>query len=92
MILPCREFEYYTNNRSNSFVDNGTLFLMPTLTADKLGADEVSGAVPTTMDIWGSQVTSRDHTLALNDNWPLNYLLRIIPLSLFICRVFLYFF
>lgn len=47
------EFEYYVNNRSNSYVDNGILFLAPTLTADRIGEDAVSGAVPTTLDIWG---------------------------------------
>lgn len=39
------EFEYYINNRSNSFVDNGTLIIKPTLTADRIGAQQVSGAV-----------------------------------------------
>lgn len=39
------EFEYYINNRSNSFVENGTLMIKPTLTADKIGAQQVSGAV-----------------------------------------------
>ena len=49
------EFEYYANNRSNSFVEDGTLVLKPTLTADRIGENEVSGAIPTTLDIWGSQ-------------------------------------
>lgn len=49
------EFEYYANNRSNSFVENGTLFMQPTLTADRLGAEQVSGAIPTTLELWGSQ-------------------------------------
>jgi hypothetical protein len=49
------EFEYYVNNRSNSYVENGTLVLMPTYTADTIGADEVSGIVPTTLELWGSQ-------------------------------------
>lgn len=48
------EFEYYTNNRTNSYVKDGALYLRPTLTADRLGAAEVSGAKPTTLDIWGS--------------------------------------
>jgi hypothetical protein len=39
------EFEYYINNRSNSFVENGTLMIKPTLTADRIGAQQVSGAV-----------------------------------------------
>ena len=31
------EFEWYTNNRTNSFVDDGVLYLQPTLTADNVG-------------------------------------------------------
>jgi len=34
-------------------VENGTLFINPTLTADKLGAEQVSGAIPTTLELWG---------------------------------------
>mmetsp|Transcript_6686 Transcript_6686/g.15915 ORF Transcript_6686/g.15915 Transcript_6686/m.15915 type:complete len:325 (+) Transcript_6686:68-1042(+) len=49
------EFEYYTNNRSNSFVSNGTFNIKPTLLADRLGADAVDGTVPTTMELWGTQ-------------------------------------
>lgn len=48
------EFEYYGNNRSNSFVQNSTLFLKPTLTADRIGAAEVDGSKPTTLEVWGS--------------------------------------
>jgi len=31
------EFEVYLNNRSNSYVSGGKLFIRPTLTADKYG-------------------------------------------------------
>jgi hypothetical protein len=31
------EFEVYLNNRSNSYVRDGKLFIKPTLTADKYG-------------------------------------------------------
>lgn len=31
------EFQWYTNNRSNSFVEDGNLNLRPTLTADDFG-------------------------------------------------------
>ncbi|XP_055641211.1 beta-1,3-glucan-binding protein-like [Toxorhynchites rutilus septentrionalis] len=31
------EFQWYTNNRSNSFVEDGKLFIRPTLTADEFG-------------------------------------------------------
>lgn len=33
------EFEYYRNNRKNSFVKDGILYLKPTLTADEYGED-----------------------------------------------------
>jgi beta-glucanase (GH16 family) len=47
------EFEYYGNNRSNSYVDNGTLYLKPTLTSDRLGTGAVDGSIPTTLELWG---------------------------------------
>jgi len=31
------EFEYYTNNRTNSFVTDGTLYIQPTLFSDNVG-------------------------------------------------------
>eukprot|EP00612_Vaucheria_litorea_P000682 CAMPEP_0171452972 /NCGR_PEP_ID=MMETSP0945-20130129/869_1 /TAXON_ID=109269 /ORGANISM="Vaucheria litorea, Strain CCMP2940" /LENGTH=299 /DNA_ID=CAMNT_0011977751 /DNA_START=167 /DNA_END=1063 /DNA_ORIENTATION=- len=47
------EFQLYTNNRTNSYTENGILYLQPSLTSDTIGEDEVSGNVPYTMDIWG---------------------------------------
>ncbi|CAN0208082.1 unnamed protein product, partial [Phaeothamnion confervicola] len=47
------EFQYYTNNRSNSFTEDGVLFIQPTLTEDFIGADAVSGEKPFTLDLWG---------------------------------------
>ncbi|CDH58389.1 beta--glucan-binding [Lichtheimia corymbifera JMRC:FSU:9682] len=35
------EFEWYTNNRSNSFVEDGILYIKPTLTADAIGHNEM---------------------------------------------------
>lgn len=49
------EFEYYINNRTNSYVENSTLIIQPTLTSDRLGTQAVSGAIPTTLDLWGGQ-------------------------------------
>jgi len=46
------EFEYYTNNRTNSFVKNGTLHIQATLTADTIGEANVRSGF--TMDMWGS--------------------------------------
>jgi hypothetical protein len=46
--------QYFTNNRSNSYVDDGVLYIQPTLTADLVGTDGVDGTVPTTIDLWGS--------------------------------------
>lgn len=44
------EFQWYTNNRSNSFVDNGTLFIKPSLTADTFGEKFLTSG---TLDING---------------------------------------
>ena len=49
------EFEYYANNRSNSYVRDKTLHIKPTLTANIVGAAQVSGATPTTIELWGGQ-------------------------------------
>ena len=43
------EFEWYYNNRSNSFVRDGVLYLKPTLTEDAIGLDAMHGDV----NIWG---------------------------------------
>ena len=46
-----KEFQYYTNNRTNSYVKNGVLHLKPTLTNDTYGDDFlVSGK----LDLWGN--------------------------------------
>lgn len=45
------EFEYYTNNRSNSYVRDSVLYLQPTLLADEIGANGVASG---TLNIWGS--------------------------------------
>eukprot|EP00752_Nemacystus_decipiens_P007385 g6605.t1 len=47
------EFQMYGNNRTNSYVEDGKLILQPTLTSDYLGPEQVSGAIPTTFDLWG---------------------------------------
>jgi len=49
------EFEYYTNNRTNSFVKDGVLHLQPTLTADTVGEDTVRHG---SMDLWGGAPAS----------------------------------
>jgi len=46
------EFEYYTNNRSNSYVRDGILYLKPTLTADNIGVKNLKNGF--VMDLWGS--------------------------------------
>ncbi|KAG2203113.1 hypothetical protein INT47_004920, partial [Mucor saturninus] len=33
------EFQYYTNNRTNSYVEDGILYLKPSMTADTVGED-----------------------------------------------------
>ena len=44
------EFQYYTNNRSNSFVKDSTLYLKPTLTKDTFGEHFLTHG---TLDLWG---------------------------------------
>lgn len=43
------EFQYYTNNRSTSFVRDGILYIRPTLLSDRIG-DIDNGY---TLDLWG---------------------------------------
>ncbi|XP_022087863.1 beta-1,3-glucan-binding protein-like isoform X2 [Acanthaster planci] len=45
------EFQYYTNNRSNSYVRDSTLFLKPTLTSDKYDEGFITSG---TLDLWGA--------------------------------------
>ena len=45
------EFQYYTNNRTSSFVENGSLHIQPVLLSDELGEAALSSA---TLNIWGS--------------------------------------
>jgi len=44
------EFQYYTNNRSNSYVRDGVLYIKPTLTADTIGEDTMNGG---SFNVWG---------------------------------------
>ena len=44
--------QYYTNNRSNSFVRDGVLYLKPTLTAELIGDQSLMGG--TEINLWGS--------------------------------------
>jgi len=44
------EFEWYVNNRSNSYVRNGVLYIKPTLTEDAIGENTLRTG---TVDIWG---------------------------------------
>ena len=52
------EFEYYGNNRSNSYVKNGVLYLKPTLLADTIGEAKVKGG-NYVFDIWGADPASQ---------------------------------
>nr|XP_039269968.1 beta-1,3-glucan-binding protein-like [Styela clava] len=45
------EFQVYSNNRTNSYVRDNTLFIKPTLTADHYGESFLSSG---TLDLWGS--------------------------------------
>eukprot|EP00128_Syssomonas_multiformis_P016819 Colp12_sorted_trinity150504_noHs@18910 len=44
------EFEWYVNNRSNSYVRDGKLYIKPTLTEDAIGEQTMRTG---TVDIWG---------------------------------------
>ncbi|KAJ3317217.1 hypothetical protein HDU76_001283 [Blyttiomyces sp. JEL0837] len=46
------EFEWYTNNRSNSYVKNSVLYIRPTYTGDNIGNNNVLNGY--TMNLWGS--------------------------------------
>ena len=46
------EFEYYANNRSNSYVSGGALYIKPTLLADQIGDANVMGN-NFNLDVWG---------------------------------------
>lgn len=46
------EFEYYTNNRSNSYVTGGCLYIQPTKLAETIGEQNVRNGF--TLDVWGS--------------------------------------
>jgi beta-glucanase (GH16 family) len=45
------EFEYYTNNRTNSYTRNGILYMKPTLTVDNIGVSQLTNGG---MNLWGS--------------------------------------
>jgi beta-glucanase (GH16 family) len=47
------EFQGYMNNRSNSYVDDGNLYIRPTLTADTIGIENLQGN-NYIWDVWGS--------------------------------------
>lgn len=50
------EFEWYSNNRTNSFVDEGVLHLQPTLMKDNIG----EAAMHTVdMNIWGGDFSNK---------------------------------
>lgn len=46
------EFEMYGNNRTNSFVEEGVLYLQPTLTRDNIGDDALLHG---DVNIWGGE-------------------------------------
>jgi len=47
------EFQQYSNNRSNSYVKDGVLYIHPTLTSETIGSDDavMNNAL---LDIWGN--------------------------------------
>eukprot|EP00808_Paulinella_micropora_P015280 g436.t1 len=59
-----KEFQWCTNNRTNSFVENRRLFLKPTMTAETIGEAAVRNGF--TLSIWGSDPAS---LCTGNQNW-----------------------
>jgi hypothetical protein len=49
------EFQYYSNNRSNSYTKNGHLYIKPTLTSDKYDEAFLTSG---TLDLWGGTPAS----------------------------------
>lgn len=47
------EFQYYNNNRTNSYVRDGMLYIKPTLLEDEIGTENVEGN-GYSLNIWGS--------------------------------------
>jgi hypothetical protein len=48
------EFQLYHNNRTNSFVKDGVLNILPTLTEDRIGQDNLK--MNYRMDMWGGKL------------------------------------
>jgi len=53
------EFQYYSASSNNSYVRDGVLYLLPTLTSDRLGTAAVEGGA--TLNLWNEGCT--------NDQW-----------------------
>jgi len=49
------EFQYYSNNRTNSYTKGGRLYIKPTLTSDKYGDGFLTSG---TLELWGSTPAS----------------------------------
>ena len=47
------EFQYYDNNRSNSYVKDGVLYIEPSFLIDDIGEGRLRGGY--NLDLWGSQ-------------------------------------
>ncbi|PIK59610.1 putative beta-1,3-glucan-binding protein [Apostichopus japonicus] len=56
------EFQYYTNNRSNSYVRDNTLYIKPTLTSEKEGEAFLTSG---TLNLWGASPAD----LCTGNNW-----------------------
>lgn len=51
------EFEIYDNNRSTTFVKDGSLNIKPVLTEDKIGADKVRAGFD--YNLWGGSLADQ---------------------------------
>ena len=61
------EFEYYINNRSNSYVRNSVLYIQPTLTADTIGEANVVNGYD--MNLWVRAAGRAACCVALARSW-----------------------
>ena len=66
---PCsnQEFEMTTASSNNSFVRDGLLYLVPTLTSDVIGRDSVLGSPPYTFNLTGCTDTNATNCGAVSN-------------------------
>ena len=71
-LLFCQnwEFQYYSNNRTNSFTHSGRLFIRPSLTSDQFGTNFLSSGH---LNIEGGAPADRLHNTQIFSFLSINY-------------------